>query len=475
MRKILYFTVVCSIIELCTGCYQGEIGTPITLKKSIGSGMAIQARTHKSNRKEPKLDGIPLSCRLVAVRKGEYDIDRFYALAEIAVSYSEARQHEEALQLTKEIRVDTYRNTALSKISAYYADDGRYDQAIQLAEVISNTKNGNVPAEKFIALTHISSQLAKKGQYNRALQVVRQINEPSYRASALAHIAQEYAKAGQRTNAETIFVQVLETAQNITNEKHSRIRAFPKAVALSQISISYAEVGQYEQALSVAKKIQNSTYKAYALRQIAIKYGISGRQDEAARILSTVPEPSEAVFRKSQPNFKVRALVDIVGAYAAAGLHEQALSMAKTIQGDMERFQVLIGLSKVYINLGEYDMANEGLRLAFQIIKSQKSGDQKVRALISIASSYLKAKRLEEFDNILLQALQLSEDINSFRGEIDLKALNFDRIARTYASAGQYSKALQIAKKIEDKIHRSVLIELFECAEQYDNSDHSLN
>lgn len=75
------------------------------------------------------------------------------------------------------------------------------------------------------------------------------ITDSSFKARAWAEIAVRYAKSGQREQAALALSEALATAKTIQSAL--------KDHALGDITSSYAEAGQYAEALSTAKAIEN--------------------------------------------------------------------------------------------------------------------------------------------------------------------------------------------------------------------------
>lgn len=246
-----------------------------------------------------------------------------YLLAKItAQQYAEAGQYDKAVQVVTTIRDSWRKAHLLALIANRYVEDGQYEKAFQLIKRIEedyfNTK----------ALAHIATKYVEDGQYEKANQVELQIKKAKYqpsKAEALADIAVKYFHGGQRDKALNLLFQARQVAQTIedsqskaitlgdiaviwaqTGEKERTSEFFSQALqiagtikgadgglrntALCQIAEDYAEVGQYNEALSVADIMTNGGMRDHALGRIAKKYAEDGRYEKALQILTKIED-----------------------------------------------------------------------------------------------------------------------------------------------------------------------------------------
>mgnify|MGYP000742916602 CR=1 FL=1 len=214
---------------------------------------------------------------------------------------------------------------------------------------------------------------------------------------------------------------------------------------MADIAKKYAEAGQFDQALEVARAIEDPYYRSQALTYIAGKYEEAGIKAEAS---STLSQSIEAIKTIKDPSSRVSALTEIALTYAKSGMGRkaseilsQALKVAKTEMVDNLVFK---SKSRAFANIAtkytEVDQFDRALRVARAI----KDPDYKSDALANIAVKYAEAG---QFD----QALKIVRAIK----DCDKKFSALADIACRYAEAGQYDRALEVARTIKDPDYKS--------------------
>ena len=131
---------------------------------------------------------------------------------------------------------------------------------------------------------------------------------------------------------------------------------------LVRISLKFMDVGQYENALNIAKTIEEASYQAEALTNIAIKFSEAGHGIKASEIMS---QAEQAVSSIERADIKSRTFTDMARKYIKAGLTEgasqvlsQALGFVPAIEGrSFSRDLDLVSIAKLYVELGEYEVA----------------------------------------------------------------------------------------------------------------------
>ncbi len=233
-----------------------------------------------------------------------------FVLANIADTYLESGQKDKASQLLSQAveigRINFAYLCVLKHIAIAYAKMGQYEQGLSLVKTM-----GNIPC-KTEAFQGMAVEYAKTGQYDRAFQVAEEIKDPSPQAVALAQIADVYAQAKQKTEASRVLSRALMIAEAIP--KNPPLISLPfamdpemgryfydqtavvfkeKAAApLKEIAVEYAKIGEYEQALKLAKAITDVYYKVGALLGINRCYEQSGEKIDAnsRKILQEITE-----------------------------------------------------------------------------------------------------------------------------------------------------------------------------------------
>ncbi|WP_298915979.1 hypothetical protein [uncultured Nostoc sp.] len=216
----------------------------------------------------------------------------------------------------------------------------QYEKALQVVKLISiNVTNGSLNGKDFIisqsiVMSEVAFKYAQTGQKAQAEQILVQALQKAKTTDEMAEIALKYAQVGQKAKALQVLAQALQNAQqhpnNITN--------------VAKVAVKYAQVGQQaegEQLLAQAlQSIKKEKYgiNNFHLADIAVDYAELGQCNQSIVIAKLI---------KNYPNYK--AFKDayithdglIVGAYsadvfaeiamtcAAVGQYEQALQAIK--------------------------------------------------------------------------------------------------------------------------------------------------
>ncbi|XGV96840.1 MAG: tetratricopeptide repeat protein [Leptolyngbya sp. BL-A-14] len=478
-KTLLYLAIALTSVGLSADYVKSKLESGMLSAKVLPQPNASpQSAANKPVRNEPRIKGIPVSCYTTSiVNVGEHTFEHPVAWSDIAIAYIEAKQYDQAQEIIAQkiiAKILPDDSDGLTKISMKYAEQGQYNQALELAKSIVVGEYGKGGSNRETAITYLVDRLAHAKQYNRAFKTVKQIDDSSFRTMAMAHIAKAYAKAGQKQKAEALFSQALKAANSIEDENYQRPRliAFPKSNALVSVAEDQAEAGQYEQALQIASIISND-YKRGLLEAIAISYASAGQVEQAHELLSQalqITKNSPESGRMGYP-VRARALSNNANAYAKAGFHQEALQIANSIENSGERSLALMNLADVYIDSRENIRANEALLQATQVDGVMKPQEKTIYYLIDIASKYFKINQPRKANEMLVSALQFAKNIKASTESKSLeKAQILERIAREYASIGQYSKAIQIFTANTDLMdvgtsQKETVIGLLECAE----------
>lgn len=174
-------------------------------------------------------------------------------------------------------------NTLLAGIAFSYLEAQEKDQALEITQAIDK------PTSQVRLLTKIAIEYAKAGQpekaqalFNQALKIVNQIDLPIERAVKLEEIAQQYGKVGQKAQASQVLSQALQVTDNIWGA------SFIQDTVLERIAVRYAEIGDYEQGIRVAKSMVGNIPQSRALGQIALQYAETGNHPQARKLAQTI-------------------------------------------------------------------------------------------------------------------------------------------------------------------------------------------
>jgi tetratricopeptide (TPR) repeat protein len=167
---------------------------------------------------------------------------------------------------------------------------------------------------------------------------------------------------------------------------------------LSRIAHHYAEAGQLDQALQVVQTISDANQKADALYGIARHYAEAGQLEQALRVAQAIDNNAD---------LKASALLQLADRYAEAGKLDRAIEVAQTTDNDAR---------------------SKALPYHESLVITQKPDN--------LTGSSGRSKNIKPLS---VEGIQYNAN------------WIFPQIAREYAKAGQFDKALQVAQTIEDK------------------------
>jgi tetratricopeptide (TPR) repeat protein len=250
------------------------------------------------------------------------------ALAAVARKFAGAGQKEKAaetfsraLEVAKTLEGD-FRERTLAEITGKYTEAGQHDQAVQTAETVDDASS------RASALIERVRKYADTGQYDQALQAAQSIEDSPAKVEALLAIARKYAEAGAEEKATEISIQALWIANSAVEDDSDA--AWTRAWALRQVADEYLGDKQYDQAFAVAKTMKDDTPKAGVLAGIASKYAEEGARERAAELLS---QALQIARMGESAESRAQALAAIGFLYAKAGLKVD--DSAKKILHDM--------------------------------------------------------------------------------------------------------------------------------------------
>ena len=167
-----------------------------------------------------------------------------------------------AVEIAKKIDDEKYEEKPylLSDIAIDCVKADQYEQAIETMKEIKKLKDDE---KKFLALNRILNrcvEIDKKNEvlefFNQALEIAKDIKNEYFEVEALINIANTYIEAGKKDKALDILNRALEVVEKIEDKDSTH-----KDFTLKKITIIYAEIGEYEKALKVVKKIEDETDK----------------------------------------------------------------------------------------------------------------------------------------------------------------------------------------------------------------------
>jgi tetratricopeptide (TPR) repeat protein len=423
-------------------------------EESAKSNISLEEIANTSIAQEPRLDGIPLSCRLKYAQTISDDFSQAYELSDIARTYAEFGFYDQALGIHAFLTSKGSGNSTTGDLIELFAERELFSQAIQLIEeeIGSSAKND--------WLTIVAQKAAQVGRIDTALKLANTMQDSVgiYKSKILAEIAAGYAKSGQQDKADKFFEQSLQLADD-------------RASALFYIAKSYADAKYYEKAfklLDIAREQSADKEADVVLTETLLRIAriaIKNEQFEPAnnalfKALKIAGTPSAF---QAEPSW----LAEIATHYAEIGQFEEALDIAKGIDVDSRKLEALLRIARQYWQGKHFDQADKVFKSARELAETPKIDNKvnpdgnvyKSRNLVQLADAYRGIGQVEIANQTLNEAFQAARVIQ----ELDDQAREVSSIAREYVKIKTYDQALIAAETIKDTKERENLTELIRC------------
>ncbi|MEH2078959.1 MAG: hypothetical protein V7K89_02765 [Nostoc sp.] len=409
-------------------------------------------------------------------------------LEQLGIIYVEMGQYDKALQIAKSFhsREPTVEigsiDIRLKHITDRLVQVGQYEKALKVAKLISiNVTNGSLNGKDYIIsqsivmsevalkyaqtgqkaqgeqilvqalqkaktsdeMVEIALKYAQVGQKAKALQLLAQAPQnaqyPDNNAEVakVAKVAVKYAQVGQQAKGEQLLAQAL---QSIKKEKYDSIKNF----YLADIAVDYAELGQCNQSIVIAKSIKDyPNYKAFKDAYITHDGLIIGSElpdvfAEIAMTCAAVEQYEQALqaIKETKYSYNKREALSVLAVdYAKKSQYEQAFQLLKENAESDYKKALLSSESDSIKELLFYDSesikafalpkiveqatqveppakAEQVLSQGLEVAKTIKSREKKVKVITAIAIGYAQLKQTDKSEQLLAQALQIAESMN---------------------------------------------------------------
>ncbi|MCU0543253.1 MAG: hypothetical protein MUE44_13950 [Oscillatoriaceae cyanobacterium Prado104] len=309
-----------------------------------------------------------------------------------------------------------------------------------IAEIFQLANNLEIDTDRAIVLAAIAKKYAENRQYDRALQFVNTISDPAYKARTLAKVVLDCAESISVDEVTNTISQALQIAGEIESEE-------VKWGSIGFIADCCLEAGRYEQAMQIARTIQDDDWQMGILTKIAVTHAKAGQETPAAEAFTRAFEQVNALEDKySRSYWWIRIAASCTKAGQGNKMpeilarSEQLLNALESLELESlesyrEKNENLGNFAILYAQKGLYDLA---FRFANAIEEDEYS---KVLTLLSIAICYVDASLYSE-------AIEI---VKPFRGNYATAVL-FRRIASEYAERGQYDKAVETINYIDRSV-----------------------
>jgi CHAT domain-containing protein/tetratricopeptide (TPR) repeat protein len=390
--------------------------------------------------------------------------EQWETLNQIGIVYRQLGEYQQAIkyfQQAQEMNVLPGRfrqGEAFNNIGLLYDRLGKYQQAINsYQKALEFAQKIEDNAEKGIILNNIGTAYHKLENYQQALNFYQQAlaifqkvgNQTSARVS-LNNMGLAYDKLGQPQQAQNYYQQalaiVLDVSNNVGKEKplspvtlnieplrkqenpkvaraEEEMRIYQQAVQQSQKGQYQEALGQFQQALIIARELNDKAEAERILNQIGLAYNALGDYAKALDYYQQALKIREQFGDKMGGEFLLFQNRPEVGKSGA----------------------IHFNIGQVYLRLGEYTKALEFFGQASAT--SKKSGDKagEVRILNAIGNLYSKLEKYELAKDFYQQSLAIIETIKTDKKL--LEGVTLHNISVVYLRQGKYELALDLFQK----------------------------
>ncbi|MGH8005881.1 MAG: hypothetical protein ACREQ3_02615 [Candidatus Binatia bacterium] len=235
----------------------------------------------------------------------------------------------------------------------------------------------------------------------------------------LDQIANRYADAGQ-------YERAIEVAR--AEDAPSQART------LVEIARKRTQCSQYGDALQVANIIEDPYFKDMALAEIGRKQAECGRDNNALQIIDVIRDT----------HFKATVLSTIAGKHAEAGRYDQAFQIVNTISQAAHRAEALAAIAHQYAGIGQYEKAQQTADMIH---------DTRFREMVRIEITGKSPAAVARQDQVMQERWQAEQAWR--QQDPDEQAKKLVDTARQYAEASQYDQALAIVKAIPESFYQT--------------------
>lgn len=254
---------------------------------------------------------------------------------------------EQSLQLIQALANPAMKARALFEVAKTYAATGqvaKVDAALAEAAAASEVAGSGmlgVSLESFNSrgLTYIVNEYVNAGFHTPALDLAKRVANPYEQAIAFTQIAVKYAESSQNPKAAKALGQALNASKSVSDP-------LGKASSLAEIADVYAKLGKNRNAIQVLDRglqatdsANNGDDKVLLLLDLANRYVEVGNRSAANTTLAKIQDIM--IDPKSQLSNKAGQLTNVALIYAAMGQNKQAMQIAKALDKQYGRSQLV--------------------------------------------------------------------------------------------------------------------------------------
>ena len=386
-----------------------------------------------------------------------------------------------AMALAKTIKDFKKRWLAMDDIAVMCEEIGESDKALKYRRLALEAQVQSIQKRRFqfyddkiLVFANVAVKFAQAGQrekcvklLNDACQMTKGIKLDARRVLTLVRLADRYTQAGEKQEAIKILSEALDELKTLKYDyrkdpdlmrwgpgilmpslpflKRRQQEAYVKDYIRSEIAINFAEAGEYERALEIAKGLKDLFGRTGTLEEIAYFYLDDGQYEEALNVINGI---GNKIHRDD-------TLSHIAYKFADAGQYDYAVRSAKLITHKPLACLVLANIADKQWKAGKEDEAKKAFSEVSHVAQSMKgAGIDSADILLKISSAYIKAGQREEAIKILHQAFQI---VNRTRDDHE-KLSRFEAIGKQSLEVNHYDLAFQVVEALKDKHWKSMIL-----------------
>lgn len=275
-------------------------------------------------------------------------------------------------------------------------------------------------------LSKIAVQYASIGDFKQAFNIIKSIQQELLKAETLVSIAEFYVQEEDPQLAINTIFQALNLIKNSESESSKEVLFFSIASVYLQVADSYLDVGKTKLASEIIlltsqtiEHVEEKLFKEYLLSEIAPKLSAIGNMEEAL-----------AIAKKLDVNQDTRN--DILMEIAVHSIGFAELEKALEIAQGLDKNRRDHTISQIAIKLASIGQFKQAITIVENFL------DNKSVVIAKIAQQYIKKGKI----NLAVRTIQNVEDYCN-------RSKSFHELFSLLLEAEEYDLALQIADNIE--------------------------
>lgn len=271
----------------------------------------------------------------------------------------------------------------------------------------------------------LADALARAGLYRDAEDVAASINHPHAQALALCAVASAVL-ANDRAHALELFAEARRTAEAIPH------REVYRPWTLSEVAVSYARAGLFDDALEVIGDLKDERSRSIALNALSGAFADAKRYADARTMIAAINESY----------YQVDALAHLGKAMARAGAPdsaeaiERARADVKQMKVGYERTVALAGLAAAMHEAR--DPREEATFEEAEAEANQLDNESRSQALAALTGALVEAGRVRDAERVALEVRHLP-DRDRARRRVFLALVSGSRFADALSFFGMSS------------------------------------